>query len=64
MLVKDLSQRSIMEIEEDLSRLNFQLEEATRKETLKEFHSKLVDCSLLIDKILLFCKHELECKEE
>ena len=64
MIVKDLSQKSLMEIEEDLSRLNFQLEEATRKETLKEFYSKLVGCSLLIDKILLFCKHEVECKEE
>ena len=64
MLVKDLSQKSIMEIEEDLSTLNFQLDEAARKETLKDFHSELVDCSLLIDKILLFCKHELECKEE
>ena len=52
MLVKDLSQKSLMEIEEDLSRLNFQLYEASRKKTLKEFHSKLVDCSLLIDKIL------------
>lgn len=64
MIVKDLSQKTLMEIEEDLSRLNFQLDEAASKETLKDFHSKLVDCSLLIDKILLFCKHELECKEQ